>query len=51
MITATLKEQKQKETTKFRGSNLRGVSRNKRKWQMMVMVNQNNIYLGGIETE
>mgnify|MGYP000935219429 CR=1 FL=1 len=35
----------------FRGSKFRGVSRNKNKWQMMIMINQNNIYLGGIKND
>ena len=35
----------------FRGSAFRGVSKNKSKWQMMIMGNQKKIYIGAIETE
>lgn len=35
----------------FRGSQYRGVSKNKFKWQMMIMINQKKVYLGAIKTE
>jgi hypothetical protein len=35
----------------FRGSKFRGVSRNKNKWQMMIMINQKKVYVGAIATE
>ena len=35
----------------FRGSVFRGVSKNKFKWQMMIMINQKKVYLGAIRTE
>lgn len=35
----------------FRGSQFRGVSKNKFKWQMMIMINQRKVYLGAIKTE
>lgn len=38
-------------TDDFRGSKFRGVSRNKNKWQMMIMINQKKVYVGAIHTE
>jgi hypothetical protein len=35
----------------FRGSKFRGVSRNKNKWQMMIMINQKKVYIGAIQHE
>lgn len=35
----------------FRGSVYRGVSKNKSKWQMMIMGNFKKVYIGAIETE
>lgn len=35
----------------FRGSKFRGVSRNKNKWQMMIMINQKKVYIGAIQNE
>lgn len=35
----------------FRGSKFRGVSKNKCKWQMMIMINQKKVYIGAIHTE
>ena len=35
----------------FRGSIFRGVSKNKGKWQMMIMTGLNKLYLGAIESE
>jgi hypothetical protein len=35
----------------FRGSKFRGVSKNKSKWQMMIMINQKKVYIGAIQTE
>eukprot|EP00347_Sterkiella_histriomuscorum_P005702 403355594 len=35
----------------FRGSVFRGVSKNKSKWQMMIMGNFKKIYIGAIDTE
>jgi hypothetical protein len=36
---------------KFRGSKFRGVSKNKNKWQMMIMINQKKVYIGAIKSE
>lgn len=36
---------------KFRGSKYRGVSKNKSKWQMMIMINQKKVYIGAIQNE
>ena len=36
---------------KFRGSKYRGVSKNKNKWQMMIMINQKKVYIGAIQDE
>lgn len=36
---------------KFRGSKFRGVSKNKNKWQMMIMINQKKVYVGAIQSE
>jgi hypothetical protein len=38
-------------TDLFRGSKYRGVSRNKNKWQMMIMINQQKVYIGAIYSE
>ena len=38
-------------TDLFRGSKFRGVSRNKNKWQMMIMINQKKVYVGAIASE
>lgn len=38
-------------TEEFRGSMYRGVSKNKMKWQMMIMGNQKKIYIGAVESE
>lgn len=38
-------------TNEFRGSKYRGVSRNKNKWQMMIMINQKKVYVGAIGNE
>ena len=38
-------------TDMFRGSKFRGVSRNKNKWQMMIMINQKKVYVGAIASE
>jgi hypothetical protein len=35
----------------FRGSTYRGVSKNKNKWQMMIMGNFKKMYIGAIENE
>jgi len=35
----------------FRGSRFRGVSKNKNKWQMMIMINQKKVYIGAIQNE
>jgi hypothetical protein len=35
----------------FRGSRYRGVSKNKNKWQMMIMINQKKVYIGAIQNE
>jgi len=35
----------------FRGSKFRGVSKNKCKWQMMIMINQKKVYIGAIHSE
>ncbi len=35
----------------FRGSTYRGVSKNKNKWQMMIMGNFKKVYVGAIENE
>jgi hypothetical protein len=35
----------------FRGSTFRGVSKNKNKWQMMIMGNFKKMYIGAIENE
>lgn len=35
----------------FRGSRFRGVSKNKCKWQMMIMINQKKVYIGAIQSE
>ena len=35
----------------FRGSRYRGVSKNKNKWQMMIMMNQKKVYMGTISNE
>ena len=40
-----------RKATEFRGSVYRGVSKNKFKWQMMIMINQKKVYLGAIRSE
>ena len=35
----------------YRGSKYRGVSKNKGKWQMMIMLNQRKVYMGSIDSE
>ena len=41
----------ERKTEEFRGSMCRGVSKNKMKWQMMIMGNQKKIYIGAVESE
>lgn len=41
----------ERKTEEFRGSMYRGVSKNKMKWQMMIMGNQKKIYIGAVESE
>jgi hypothetical protein len=36
---------------KFRGSKFRGVSKNKNKWQMMIMISHKKVYIGAIKGE
>lgn len=51
LITQKAGSIEERKTEEFRGSMYRGVSKNKMKWQMMIMGNQKKIYIGAVESE